>query len=106
MDVMKLTYDDTLVSMDDTVIEVFRRLVIGSQRTPLVWAGVQLKAKKGDQIQVNIGTSQEPTGAFYSDGILSGGAFSFTVPSSEEPRLQEFFDEAARRAGRSLGTPG
>jgi hypothetical protein len=36
MDVMTLPYDDALVRMDDSVIEVFRRLVVGSQRTPLV----------------------------------------------------------------------
>jgi hypothetical protein len=106
MDVMTLTYDDTLVRMDDSVIEVFRRLVVGSQPTPLGWAGVQLKPKKGDQIQVNIGTSIEPTGPFYSDGVISNSAFNLSVPASEEPRLREFFDEAARRAGRPLQAAG
>jgi hypothetical protein len=103
---MTLAYDDTLVRMDDSVIEIFRRIVVGSQRTPLVWAGVQLKPKKGDQIQVNIGTSTEPTGPFYSDAIISNGAFNFSVPASEEPRLREFFDEAARRTGRPLPAAG
>jgi hypothetical protein len=97
---MTLTFDDTLVCLDDSVVEVFRRLVVGSQRTPLAWAGVQLKAKKGDQIHVSVGTSSDPTGHFYNEQILSGGAFTFDVPASEETRLREFFDEAARRAGR------
>jgi hypothetical protein len=106
MDVMTLAYDDTLVYMDESVIEVFRRIVVGSQRTPIVWAGVQLKPKKGDQIQVNIGTSVEPAGPFYTDGIISNGAFNFSVPNSEESRLRAFFDEAARRAGRPLQATG
>jgi hypothetical protein len=106
MDVMRLDYDDPLVRMDDSVIELFRRIVVGSQRTPLIWAGVQLKPKKGDQIQVNVGTSTDPTGPFYTDGIISNGAFNFSVPTSEEPRLREFFDEAARRAGRPLQATG
>jgi hypothetical protein len=97
---MTLAFDDTLVCMDDSVVEVFRRVVVGSQRTPLVWAGVQLKPKKGDQIHVNVGTSSDPTGPFYNDQILSGGAFTFDVPASAETRVRVFFDEAARRAGR------
>jgi hypothetical protein len=101
MDPMTLTFDDTLVCMDDSVVEVFRRLVVGSQRTPLAWAGVQLKPKKGDQIHVNVGTSSDPTGPFYNDQILSGGAFTFDVPASEETRVREFFDEAALRARSS-----
>lgn len=97
---MTLSFDNTLVLMDDSVVEVFRSLVAGSQRTPLVWAGVQLTPKKGDQIHVNVGTASDATGPFYSDRIISGGAFTFDVPASEETRVREFFDEAARRAGR------
>jgi len=100
MDPMTLTFDNTLVRMDDSVVEVFRQLVVGSQRTPLAWAGVQLKPKKGDQIQVNVGTSSDPTGPFYNDQIISGGAYTFDVPATDEARVREFFDEAARRAGR------
>lgn len=106
MDVLTLDYPDTLVRVDDSVIEVFRQLVNGSQRTPLAWAGVQLKPKKGDQIQVNVGTASAPTGPFYTDQVISGGAFTFTVPASDESRLREFFDEAARRAGRPLQAGG
>jgi hypothetical protein len=38
MDPMTLAFDDTLVCLDDSVVEVFRRLVVGSQRTP--WPGL------------------------------------------------------------------
>ena len=106
MDVMTLAYPDVLVRMDDAVIECFKQIVVGSQRTPLLWAGVQLKPKKGDQIQVTVGTSQDPREPFYNDHILGGAAFSFAVPASDEARLRQFFDEAARRAGRPTGTSG
>jgi len=58
------------------------------------------EGEEGDQIHVSVGTSSDPTGHFDNDQILSGGAFTFDVPASEETRLREFFDEAARRAGR------
>jgi len=106
MDVMTLAYPDALVLLDDAVIECFKQIVVGSQRTPLVWAGVQLKPKKGDQIQVIVGTSQDPSEPFYNDHILGGNAFSFAVPVSDEARLREFFDEAARRAGRPTSASG
>lgn len=97
---MTLAYPDVLVRIDDAVIETFKRVVVGSQRTPLAWAGVQLQPRKGDVIRVSVGTSQDPSDPFYNDHVLGGGGFSFDVPASEEPRLREFFDEAARRAGR------
>jgi hypothetical protein len=39
MEMMTYASQDTLLVLDGTVIEVFRRLVAGSQRTPLGWAG-------------------------------------------------------------------
>ncbi len=102
MDPMTLTYDDVLVRIDDTVIEVFHRLVMGSQRTPLAWAAVQLKPKRGDQLNVAIGQSNDPNGPFYTDQVVSTGAFTFDVAASDEAKLRAFFDEAARRGGRSL----
>ena len=65
METMTYATPDTLVVLDDTVIEVFRQLVTGSQRTPLVWAGASLKSKKGDEIQVQIGASPNSTDPFY-----------------------------------------
>ena len=103
---MTLAYPDVLVRLDDSVIEVFRRLVTGSRRTPLAWAGVQLKPKQGDQIHVSVGTSQEPTDPFYNDHVLGDSAYSFDVAAGEQPRLREFFDEAARRGGRPAAASG
>ena len=39
MDTTTYAYDTTLLVLDDTVIEVFRRPVAGSQRIPLVGRG-------------------------------------------------------------------
>jgi len=89
------TYGGTLVRLDDTVIEVFRQIVTGSQRTPLVWSGADLQPRKGDQLRVTIGVRQGD--AFYCDTVTTDGAFTFDVPASEEPRLRAFLDEAQRR---------
>lgn len=102
MDLLMYSYDTTLVQADDRVIEVFHRLVTGSLRVPLPWAGVSLAPnRKGDQIQVWVGVSSNDGGAFYDPNVTHGGPFGFTVPSSEESRLREFFDQVAGRAGRT-----
>jgi hypothetical protein len=101
MDTMTYAHDTTLLVLDDTVIEVFRRLVAGSQRVPLVWAAAMLKPKKGDQIQVQIGVASSASDPFYSDAVTGSGAFVFSIPQSEQPSLRSFLDEAARRAQRA-----
>ena len=101
METMTYTYQDTLLVLDDTVIEVFRRLVAGSQRTPLGWAGATLKAKKGAEIQVQVGAATSPSDPFYSDHVTGSGAYAFSIPESEEAALRSFLDEAARRGRRS-----
>jgi len=97
---MTYTYQATLLVLDDTTIEVFRRVVAGSQRTPLAWAGATLKPKK-DQIQVQVGTSANASDPFYNDSVVGNGAFRFSIPQSEEAALRAFLDEAARRAQRT-----
>lgn len=99
MDEMVAIFGDILLRFDQSVIELFQKVVIGSQRTPLIWAGADLQPSKGDQIQVNIGTSRGE--GFYNSSIISNGAFTFKIPTSEEPRLRAFLDEAARRADQS-----
>jgi hypothetical protein len=101
MDTMTYAYDTTLLVLDDTVIEVFRRLVAGSQRIPLVWAGAGLKPKKGDEIQVQVGITSKASDPFYSDPVTGSGAFVFSIPQSEEAALRSFLDEAARRGQRA-----
>ena len=98
-----ITYTNqyTVLVVDDTVIEVFRRLVEGSLRIPLIWAGATLKPKKGGEVQVEIGIASNATDPFYSDSVITYGGFIFSVPQSEEPNLRSVLDEAARRGQRS-----
>ncbi len=96
MDEMLGVFGDTLLRLDGEVIEVFKRIVAGSQRTPLIWAGADLKPQKGDQIQVTVGSSR--SGEFYTSDVTSNGAFTFRIPVTDEPRLRSLLDEAARRA--------
>jgi hypothetical protein len=99
MDEMVCVFGDTVLRLDQSVIELFKQVVVGSQRTPLIWAGADLKPSKGDQIQVNVGTSRGD--GFYNSDIISNGAFKFKIAASDEPRLRAFLDEAARRAGQA-----
>ena len=102
MDLLTYVSHDALVQVDDHAIEVFRRLVTGSQRCPLQWLAVGLApSRKGDQIEVRIGQSSADGKPFYDPDVVSQGMFSFTVPSSEESGLRGFFDQVAQRAGRS-----
>jgi len=101
MDELVYVYEDTFLRLDGSTIEVFRQLAIGSQRTPLVWAGAVLEPKKNDQLHVTIGVAQSD--GFYCSSVTSNPVFSFTIPASEEPRLRTFLDEAAHRSGRGVG---
>ena len=102
MDPIAYAYDTTIVQVDDHAVEVFRREVTGSQRFPLQWVGVGLVPnRKGDQIEVRVGMSTTDGSPFYDPSVTYQGAFSFTVPSSEESRLRQFFDQVAGRAGRA-----
>jgi hypothetical protein len=101
MATLKYVHDDTVMLLEDEVLEIFSRVVEGSGRIPLVWAGARLEPRKGDQIRVHVGTSQSPNAPFYDDGVRQIGPWEFDVPATEEQELRAFFDEAARRAGRS-----
>ena len=100
MESMTYTYQDTMLVVDGTAIEVFRRLVERSQRTPLAWAGATLRPKK-DQIEVQVGTSSNPGDPFYNDSVVGSAALMFSIPQSEEAALRSFLDEAARRGQRA-----
>jgi hypothetical protein len=97
MEEMIYALEDTVVRLDRAVIEVFRRLVTGSQRTPLIWAGADVQLLgPGGQIKVTIGA--RGSDGFYNTEITRNGAVTFTVPPSEEPRLRLSLDEAQARA--------
>lgn len=102
MDLVTYAYGTTIVQVDDRAVEVFRQAVTGSLRCPLQWVAVSLVPnRKGDQIDVHVGTSPDDASPFYDANVTYQGAFSFSVPSSEESRLREFFDQVAGRAGRA-----
>jgi|GEM_PF-2978778 len=101
MDSMTYAYDTTLLVLDDHAIEVFRRLVAGSQRIPLMWAGATLKPKRGEEIQVQVGITANASDPFYSELVIGSGACAFSIPQSEEAALRSFLDEAARRGHRA-----
>jgi hypothetical protein len=100
MEVLHYGHGDVLLRMDDDVLEVFRRLTVGSLRVPLLWACANLSPHKRDLIRVIIGTATDPEAPFYGPTPVYSGTWTFDVPIIEEPRLRRFLDEAAHRAGR------
>jgi hypothetical protein len=96
------TRADTLILMDDQVLEVFRQYVAGSYRIPLTWAAADLApSRKGDSIRVRIGRASDLGGPFYDPKLISEGAYSFDIPAGDESPLRAFLDEAMRRGGRA-----
>ena len=87
-----------MLCADERVLEVFRLLVVDSQRTPLVWAGARLAPKKQDRLEVSVGRSSTVGAPFYNDNVVCGGAYVFQIPSTEEPGLRSFLDQVAQRA--------
>jgi hypothetical protein len=98
---LRYEYGERLFLADDAVVEVFGRLVDGSKRYPLAWVGVSLEERKGDQVRVRVGVTNDGK-PFYTDDVNSSGPLSqVDLPASELPALQAFFDELARRSGRA-----
>ena len=102
MDVLLYHYDDTVLMLDEHLIHCYGRMVTGSRSTPLIWAGAQLKPKHGDKIAVRIGSASETGLPFYNDEVMADLPGVFDIPTSEEPKLRAFLDEAAKRAAASV----
>jgi hypothetical protein len=85
------------IRLDGDVIEVFRRGVEGSSRVPLRWLGAELTPRKNAEIRVGIGQRIDEAKPFYSS-VYGSSRFLFDIPATEQPRLQAFLDEVARRA--------
>ncbi len=102
MEALEYRSGSTILRVDDATLEVFARLVSGSLRVPLAWAAADLApTRKGDQLQVRVGRSSDDGGPFYDPKLISEGAFTFSIPTSEEANLRAVLDEAARRGGRA-----
>jgi len=104
VDPVSYAFEDRLILLDGLAIELFAQFAQfaeGSTRLPLVWLMVRFDERKDDKLRVHLGTGPAG-GPFYSDDARALSALGqFDVPSTELPRLREFFDEAARRAGRA-----
>jgi hypothetical protein len=98
---LEYVFEGYLVRAEDGVIEQFSRTVAGSYRVPLAWAAAQFEQRKHDAVRVQIGMAADPVASFFSNVAFTNPAFTLEVPSSEETRLREFLQAAARNAGRA-----
>ena len=101
VDPLSYAFEDRLILLDGLALELFAQFADGSTRLPLAWLVVRFEERKDDKVRVHLGTGPA-CGPFYSDDARALSALGqFDLPSTELPRLREFFDEAARRAGRA-----
>ncbi|MFD7660154.1 hypothetical protein ACFV4N_39765 [Actinosynnema sp. NPDC059797] len=99
-----LTFDhgDTLIIVDDRVLEVFRRGVEGSHRIPLAWLGAWLDTGKPGRTRIVIGARTTAGGPVYSEQPQQLSAV-WRLPVEDEgalARYRAFFAEVAALAGR------
>jgi hypothetical protein len=81
-------------------MEQFSQVIAGSYRVLLAWASAQFEERKHDVVRVQIGIASDRQASFFSSVAFTNPAFTLDIPSSEEPRLREFLQSAARTAGR------
>lgn len=94
---------DVLIVADELVVEVFHRSYEHSGRLPSRWLAVRTEAKRGDEVEVRFGRTDDPSQPLYGERIESHNyAIIFRIPAAEEPRLRAFFADVAARAGRTL----
>jgi hypothetical protein len=98
---LEYVFEGYLLRVEDGVIEQFSRAIAGSYRVPLAWASAQFEQRKHDAVRVQIGMAADPAASFFSDVAFTNAAFTLDIPSSEERRLREFLQAAARTAGRA-----
>jgi hypothetical protein len=96
------TYEGQLIRIDDGVLELFSRTVLGSLRLPLAWVSAGLQPQKHDTLLVEIGTANDPSAPFFAPPAIRNAAFNFQIPTSEEARLRGFLEDAARSAERAI----
>jgi hypothetical protein len=95
-------YEGQLIRVEDGVLELFSRTVLGSLRLPLGWVSARLQPQKHDTLLVEIGTTDDPSAPFFAPPAIRNAAFNFQIPSSEEARLRGFLEDAARSVGRTI----
>jgi hypothetical protein len=101
MDPFQLEYGDHILRLDGPVIEVFARIVDGSQRTHVNHAVATLTpTRKHDGLKVEVGNGATAGQPLLGDeSPIGSSVYRFTVDPAEQGRLEQFFAEAERRRG-------
>ena len=92
---------DVLILHEGEVVEIFHRMYEKSFRLPVAWLGVNIEAKRHDQVQVLFGLADPPDQVIYGEDVHVGNyQLVFEIPQSDEPALRSFFASVAAAGGR------
>jgi hypothetical protein len=100
---LEYVYDSWLVRVDDDVLEVFNRSIVGSFRVPLKWAGVQGEFRKDQSFRVQFGIATSDSEPFDSKTVIRGGPWMITVAPADVAAFQEFLATVAAAVQASRG---
>ncbi|MEV8377613.1 hypothetical protein AB0P21_33050 [Kribbella sp. NPDC056861] len=105
MEPLTFEYDDVYLSVDNGILELFRRnRIIGSYRTPVKWAKVRAEARKGGVTRLHFGNVDELDEQLYASTSSSKHLLATVeIQTADEPRYRAFFTELARQADRRVG---
>jgi len=72
-----------------------------SFRLPVAWLGVNIEAKRHDQVKVLFGLADPPEQPIYGEDVHVGNyQLVFEIPQADEPALRSFFAAVASAGGR------
>ena len=92
---------DVLILHEGEVVEIFHRMYEKSFRLPVAWLGVNIEAKRHDQVKVLFGLADPPEQPIYGENVqVSNYQIVFEIPQADEPALRAFFAQVAAAGGR------
>jgi hypothetical protein len=104
VDPVELALEDSLLRLDNGIVEVFKRSYDKSLRVPAAWVGVETHPEKHDRLQVRIGTASPIGPVVYGEGVsVLGGYWPIEVDAVDEPQVRGFFEQVASASGRQVG---
>lgn len=85
---VEYAYDNWLVRVDDDILEVFNRSMLGSLRVPLAWVGVQTEFRKDQSLRVHFGLAPDDNEPFDSNTVITGGPWMITIAPGDVAEFQ------------------
>lgn len=103
MEPLELAIADSLLRLDNGVVEVFKQSYDKSLRLPAAWVGVELHPEKHDRVSLRIGTANPIGPVLYGQGVtVLGNYWPIEVDAVDEQQVRSFFEQVAAASGREV----